>query len=240
MFILPGGAWEAYGLPHAAFDKFTISREHDVLTESGLAILLRMMVRVAQGGLILMGLPCTTWVFISRRYYRRSWDVEGCSYNAETLKHNAIAHITAYLYKTAIQLGCRAVIENPLTSIVWRFRPIAEALNRTVHYRCQLCMSSFLNQSSSKPVVFIGTPPWLPRLEQISKARRKFAKPKMPQHGKCQIKYSGDRKHVKGRARDLEASEVYTLQLGCVMAMLSTQSSVDDCLTYLRQERHFY
>ncbi len=60
------------GMLSFAYDVTINANLHNILSDVGLTSLLSSLLRVKPGGVVWLGPPCSTWVWISRATYRRS------------------------------------------------------------------------------------------------------------------------------------------------------------------------
>ena len=87
-----------------------------------------------------------------------------------------LADITLEPAWLAFCLGLHVVIEQPLTSCLFNYPPMAKIVSKIALRRISVYLDGF-GADSSKPLQLYGTVPWLPKLEHISKWRHQFAQP---------------------------------------------------------------
>ena len=118
------------GLPILARDtKF--SRNLNNLTGIGMMATLQGLRTLCQGGLAWFGIPCSSCVYMSRGSTRRSrLNARGCRSYASVRQANAIARRDCYLVHYVEQKGAFWCLDNPVSSLVWLYKPVADMLRR--------------------------------------------------------------------------------------------------------------
>ncbi len=206
------------GMNFAGIDKFT--REavlHDVLSDVGLKHLIFSMCRCKQRGLVWIGMPCSSFVFVGRANSGRSaWLPAGDTDKEYTRLHNALAELAYNVALLAFYLGLVYVIEQPVTSCLFDWLPMVRALARTEAKRSLVHMSAF-GGLSRKTMCLWGTAPWLSVLEEYSRMgfgqRRGEAEELVTQ----KIRADGS-KCITGKRKALKESGAYTELFGEVVA----------------------
>ena len=64
-------AFHGEGLSCFSFD-LANSKEQDILSADGLQLLMLMLLQVSMGGLVWLGVPCCSWVWLSRKQSKRT------------------------------------------------------------------------------------------------------------------------------------------------------------------------
>ena len=94
--------------------------DQDVLTPAGLAKTISFLCRVKTRGLLWLGIPCSSWVFVGRANAQRYFfHPEGNTNNEYTSRHNQLAEVGMNLAWLAYCLGVFFVIEQPSTSVLF-------------------------------------------------------------------------------------------------------------------------
>ena len=136
-----------------AYDKLH-DNTHDLLTDEGLSIAVQWLLCIIRpGGLLWMGIPCSTWITLSRASTGRSNFLPlGVEPQSELVRqHNRLVELCCYLALTATALGIDYVVEQPRTSILFYadFRKLGDSghmhnvLQRTSAKRVSVAMKSF-------------------------------------------------------------------------------------------------
>eukprot|EP00969_Alexandrium_andersonii_P157857 6976441-Alexandrium_andersonii.AAC.1 len=124
--------------PFLTFEKLNSDAEN-IMTASGLNLLLQRLCRIQAKGVLWCGTPCKSWVILSRAWTRRSIHQPAGPSSAFTSpalrayldEHNYIATVTSYLLTSAWCMGLYYVVGQPQSLILFRFPPMAKALAQT-------------------------------------------------------------------------------------------------------------
>ena len=120
------------GLACEEFEKLRGGVENDVLTPSGSDHLLGLLCRVSAKGVVWLGPPCSTWVWIARSHTKRnSADVNGDTSREDVQHANATAKFVGMFMRLCHRLKVWYVVEQPKGSLLWQFESVAEALQAT-------------------------------------------------------------------------------------------------------------
>jgi hypothetical protein len=122
--------------------------------------------------------------------------------------HNDIAICAAWLAGLAVALGLVFVFEQPLTSLLWLYDPIAEMLFRHGARQAMVALKAFGAQSL-KPLHLKGTAPWLEELAADAKWRLPYAAPSSSSLYTQTFDADGRRLWVSGNSRELANSGKY-------------------------------
>ena len=208
------GAWEKFEILENA--------KHNLLLDSGLEILLGLVLRIGKGGLLWMGTPCKSWVIMSRSFTQRSLShPEGppahlCKTprQAKYLKeHNLLADRSALLAKLAYVLNIYYVIEQPQSSILFRYPPLAKVLDETSATAIAFRMGDF-GGDSPKPLRLLGTAGvWIQTFSKVSKYRQSLHL-KSPSKRLTVCKDG----QFTGISSEMRASSGYTPSMGTALA----------------------
>ncbi len=204
----------------------------DLMTKDGLLCLIHKLLRLREGGLLNIAIPCGCWVWISRGRHKRTLYAPAGRPGQQSkwvFDNNNLASVVSYIILTAVAFGIHIMVENPKTSVIWRFFPIAGALGRVRARRVCISMGSF-NGASEKHLIINGTPDWLLNLAWVSKSPKPSLKNKAYL---CDITTQGGRTKVKGKPKCLMQSAMYTYEYGVVCGMLLRGDSRDDVAKWL-------
>lgn len=135
-----------------------------------------------------------------------------------TAMHNKIGKFVGNAIALICSLGCFFVVEQPSSSLLFEFAPVAAALSATSAQRYAVCLGSFGGETW-KPLALVGTVPWLPLLvahQQFLRARNIFPAPResLAHH---------ENGRVTGRGRELQLSQVYPPEFCRACAYLLAQ-----------------
>lgn len=202
------------------------SPEQDISKTSGLHVLLVMVLRIRLGGLLWLGTPCQSWVALSRSFTQRSQlQVAGPGRQYTTAgqqryldHHNRIADITALLARTAHELGIFFVIEQPVSSLLFKYEAVFRVLAAARASTVAFTMSTFQGESP-KPLLLKGTGPFLQIFREVVLERRRMSTSRPEKRLADVSTQCNGRKIFTGRACDLKASSGYTPCMGVAMAL---------------------
>ena len=210
-------------VPRIAFETIEVEdgADQDVLTPAGLAKTISFLCRVKTRGLLWLGIPCSSWVFVGRSNAQRYFfHPEGNTNNEYTSRHNQIAEVGMNLAWLAYCLGVFFVIEQPEQSVLFSWWPMQLTLFRCGCNRVSITLDSF-GAPSQKSLVLHGTAPWLEDVQDASRSLR-------PQNrGKRQTLVH--RKTIKlgiritGKVKSLKKSEEYPPRFGDLIGQLQSK-----------------
>jgi len=131
---------------------------HDCLTHIGLAHWLSDLLLAAPGALIWLGTQCSSFVLMCKAIAKRE---EANHWMGDTNRQfvrdgNVQMQITSLIYLMASCLGCCPVIEQPISSVLAKLRPLATVLSFTKSVRTVTYMGAF-NGNSPKPLQLLHT-----------------------------------------------------------------------------------
>ena len=94
---------------------------HDILTVTGIAAAVRMVLAVMPGGVAWFGVPCSTFVWMARGHTKRSYlNPLGDGTRVDVSRANAIARIVTMLCRVLSMRGVFFVMEQPSGSLLWQ------------------------------------------------------------------------------------------------------------------------
>lgn len=154
----------ARGFVAMPFDK-RIRAEENILDHYGFQLALQYTLRLQEGGLLWAGVECSTWVFMSRATFLRSAKCpQGDTGNYHVRLANTMAERTALLCHIAAARGCKIVIENPLSSLLWKYEPMATLVQRLGLQRTLAHLGSY-GAPTAKPVLLYSNWPAAQKLK---------------------------------------------------------------------------
>lgn len=161
-----------HGIAASGYDMANDNIYENCLTLEGVQFFLMMLVRVAAGGVVWLGPPCCSWIWLTRSKSKRTGDhPEGNIEDKWVQQHNCIAEFVAKVIVTCHQRGIYWVIEQPLSSVLFRFGPIAEAIASTGGRSVSVRLGDF-GAETTKPLRLVGTAPWLDGLPAVGEKLR--------------------------------------------------------------------
>lgn len=115
----------------AFFLDISLNPEHDILSDAGVILLIRMLASVVVGGVVWWGIPCQTWVWMARGHTLRSAAcVRGDTRRVDVRDANRIVQRCVSLLEFLVLRGVYYIIEQPSTSLVWRYLPMRRHLRK--------------------------------------------------------------------------------------------------------------
>ena len=210
----------AAGLARQGLSCKTIELEdgQDITTESGQELAISYLCRCQQNSLVWFGTVCSSWVFVGRSNGGRyTWWPTGDTTRPYTKAHNMLADITVDLAWLAFCLGLLVVIEQPLTSCLFDYPPMAKVVAKMALERISVHLDGF-GSTSMKPLQLYGTVPWLSKLQHFSKWRHQFAQPTRTLTTQKTNALGGT--CVTGKSKALKESSAYPEQFGRLIGEL--------------------
>ena len=202
------------GFIGAAMD-LRVNPNHDLMTQAGFLVTLKLLSRIRPGGLFWAAPPCSSWVFLNmgtsgRRAYREAgaWET-----NAKIKCQNALAARVAALCFLASTRGVWWLVEQPSSSLMFGYLPwacVAEGLRPSV---IRTHMGAF-GGPTAKLTLIAGTAPFLQDLKR-SLSPEDSARIEELQI-RTAIKAGGGGVHG---SKDLKATQSYPLQFGTAVAV---------------------
>ena len=107
------------------------SRHLDWLSTLGFLITLQGLRHMARGGLAWFAPPCSSWIWLSRGSTRRSaLNPRGARRYRKVREANKLCRRLIYLLEYLVAKGVFFAIEQPVTSLMWLYRPLRRSLKR--------------------------------------------------------------------------------------------------------------
>ena len=161
---------EAASLRCGTFD-ILHAADQDCTQQSGRDLVLSMLEGTRRGGLVWLAPPCSSWIFLSRSKSQRTKQrPQGNHLDPWVKHHNCIADFVATVLMRCQELGLDYVIEQPSSSLLYDYPPIKHAVTVSAGRRVHLTLGSY-GAESLKPLVLVGTTPWVEDLRPHSRKR---------------------------------------------------------------------
>ena len=113
------------------FMDIALSSKHNVLTDTGKITLVQYLLTVLPYGCVWFGLPCATWVWISRGHTLLSAKrVAGDTLREDVRGANAMVAFCCRLWDLLVLRHVYYIVEQPATSIVWKYAPFQRHVRR--------------------------------------------------------------------------------------------------------------
>ncbi len=184
----------------------------DILSERGFRIAMERASRVRRGGLIVAGPPCSLWTFMSSSVHKRTAENPGGDSTHRGVRmSNLLVSNLVVLLRHAHARGVHWVVEQPMTSRMWSFSPMATLISTCRAARVSTYMGAF-NHRQCKPSVLMGT---LPTLESLGRTLSDV--PAAVRRASGQPAVLGYKRDAKGRVtgnKYLHQSAAYTVEFG--------------------------
>ena len=172
----------------------------------GMALALLLVLHVMAKGLLWIGFPCTTMVWIARAVMMRTSDnPEGNCLRKDVRDANFMAWYCAKLMVLSAMRNVYYIIEQPASSKLWELNPMvwAKAITNSDNVHGDL---GAWGHQMAKPSSFEGTAPYLHHLNRTLKKAQKALKDSTDSYS-VRISSTG-KKQVNGKPA-LKASEHY-------------------------------
>ena len=201
------------GMRAQGFDKLHDPKD-DITTPTGFRRAVTLVMRLAAGGLLWLAPVCSSWVFMNSSNCRRTAanGYKGNEKYKPVQLGNIMAEATAFLVLLAYRRCCTAAVENPIQSVIFKYKPlqlVAEALQmvRTITYRCAFCDAPY-GARMLKGYRFLAIGEWIKWTAERCRCPGRV-------HKKLVVmRNSGGRRRVTGIKVRLTASGAYPLALG--------------------------
>ena len=243
LFAGLGELSKAFGEVVGTFIPYAILNDEseDVLNSQGLYAFLILVLRIRRNGVLWMGTPCKSWVCLSRPFTQRSMIRPGGPKRSLTTnkqqkyldEHNALGILTGLLMKLAHSLGIQYVVEQPMSSLLFQFEPVLNALATTQAMGIAFQMSTFQG-TSPKPLRLKGTASFLRVFDAVAKARCK-AVAKAKDRLTTMVRRKDGTKSFTGKQASLTESSGYTRSFGMALALGYSGRSAEQTLSDLHQ-----
>lgn len=220
--MLDAGA-KFFGLRSMPVDVL-LHQRMNLLTNMGLMSLFAIVRRLRPHATAWFAVPCGSWIFMSRGSTHRSyWRAGGNTSYEKVADANRLCRRVCYLLTYLAKKKVNWVLENPSTSLLFRYKPLRKLLRKFKCINVNVCLGCF-GADTQKLVTLVGNAPWLRRLSrQLTSARRKqlkrvrtFLKLQTTRNYTCNR--TGRAKCAGGK--DLKATQVYPGTLGLLVGKL--------------------
>ena len=186
-------------------------------------LLLQGLLRVTEGGLVWLGVPCQSWVCLSRSYTSRSSvqpqgpppPFAGQRQREYLARHNKIAERVALVLQTCTLLRLQWVIGQPLSPLRLSYKAIAQEVRKVGVVSVCIRMDN-LRGDSPKPLLLKGTARFLATLQEVSKLLSGLAAPQ-----RLVVEWTSAQgvKQFTGKKKALKKSSAYTFAFGAAVAL---------------------
>lgn len=165
-------ALNEHGIASLGYDITNDEIYENCLTLEGVQFFLMMLVRVAVGGVVWLGPPCCSWIWLTRSKSKRTRSQpEGNVHDPWVRQHNCIADFVAKVILVCHERGIYFIIEQPLSSVLFHYAPIAEAIAIAGGRSVSVRLGDF-GAETTKPLRLVGTAPWLDGLPAVGEKLR--------------------------------------------------------------------
>ena len=184
--------------------------KNDCLHPAGLRHWILLMLRCAPGALIILGPPCSFWIWLTRSVSGRSQsNPAGDTTSAWVRQGNAIGKFVANTLQLAHHLKLFYFVEQPASSLLGEFEPMKASLKATGAFNVRWQMGAF-GASSTKPQIGWTNAPWYAEFASFArvaaKRRREEEGAKEPSNLSVKDNVDGS---VTGNPHALESSAEY-------------------------------
>ena len=143
------------------FEKLDDDVGEDILTDWGISHLVWMVLRVKRGGLVFLGPPCKSWIFLTCPATGRTKLNPAGRWSSKIARlGNKIADMVSRVIMLCTALGIFWIIEQPMRSLMHKFQPIHDVNTLLDVVRTSFPMAAF-GHHAFKQTVLWGTTPWL-------------------------------------------------------------------------------
>lgn len=188
----------------------------NLLTDAGMAAAILLCLSLVVGGTAWFGVPCSTFVFMSRGHTKRSrMKPKGNVKRQDVRQANLIVERVSFLIKILAKRKVHWIMEQPLNSLLWYMPAIKKArrdyqVNKLKWQRRFLWLGHY-GHSLSKPTELVGV---FPGLDTAWPTQRPPKRDASSAYSQWQDKQG--RKRVAGKA-GLKATEHYPAKF-CIAA----------------------
>lgn len=160
------------GMQCASFEIADDPVMQNCLSNEGVVYWIDLLTSIDGQGLVWIGPPCASWIWIARSSFGRSQgNTLGDLSNPHTVMHNRIAEFVALTMRTAHTLNLIVVMEQPLSSIMPEHPAVGAAL-RDVNCEKQAIRLGDVGSPSQKPLQLWTSAPWIGSLQTLAAEAR--------------------------------------------------------------------
>ena len=162
------------GLNAIAMDK-TYGDHMDILTPKGLALIILMILRIKENGLVTAGPQCSSWVWICRKVTQRSkQNPLGNTANASVRDGNHMNKSMALICLLCLKLKVKWLIEQPRTSLFFE-TPLMRSVTDTIPNvtTASVSLGNF-GHMTRKSTLLVGTGPVIENIVATSNSEKKI------------------------------------------------------------------
>lgn len=196
----------------------------DLLTAIGFLTTLAAVRSLVCGGVYWAAPPCSTWIWLSRSTTGRSLTrPRGSRIWKKVRRANRLIRRLLYICEYLFQKKVHYVIENPVSSLVWSYRPMEEMLKRHNAFSVSVPLGAY-GGPLEKRVTLYTTCPWIQELGTTLDPTRRERLARIKSHFNIEIvkkhrdKVTGKVKVAGGR--HLASTAAYPIGLGLKVGSL--------------------
>ena len=205
------------------FETFEIhdTSDENILLKRGILNLFRKLLRVIKDGIVWFGVPCQSWIILSRSWTERSILIpESPERRFTTQKqwqyletHNKIADTVAMFIRTCKAFCINFVIEQPMSSLLFHYSSIEEQVRGLS--RVTFCMDDFCGKTP-KPLALVGDAPLLTTFKKVVQLRKGIGRA----NDRLTVRKTGTTgsSNFTGQRQKLKESSGYTYSFGVAIA----------------------
>ena len=191
----------------------------NLLTDAGFAAAIHLCLSLVVGGTAWFGVPCSTFVFMSRGHTKRTRTLPKGNLKRQDVRHaNLIVERVAFLIKILAKRRVYWIMEQPLNSLLWYMPAIKKARRNckvgALKWQRRFLWLGHYGHSMHKPTELVGVFPGLDAAWPTQRPPKRDAS-----SAYSQWRNKEGRKRVAGKA-GLKASEHYPAKFCSVTAKL--------------------
>lgn len=224
------------GFVGGAFDKVTRHKSEDLVSLPGMLHVVRQIARVRRGGYVWSGIPCCTFVWMSRTHTQRYCaDPLGNTSRKDVRRANIMGRHQSYIFSFCVLLGIKCLLEQPGSSLFIRL-PCIEDVMRTLGLRKMYTWLSAFGHELPKPTYLVHNLPthiiehFLRRRCTLKSAKKKLANKIRDKYYKKIPSKSSDRVWTTGQ-KGLKGSENYPEEFCESAALMAVYTRMRDTET---------
>ena len=187
----------------------------DILSPQGFALALSCVLRIAPGGILWVGVVCSSWVFMCRHTTGRTHiDILGNEDREGVLLANRMVSRVLLLVRLAVSLGIIVLLEQPLSSIMYLHPRFQAWLDECAVFSCVLSLGYFGGETQKTVKLWSNCD----CIQQLASARVRRWLPRSVSTFKSYQNELGESKVDGGEG--LKQSETYPVLFGAAVAFM--------------------
>ncbi len=212
----------ALGLRSDWFDSDLGGESMNLLTVVGFANAVSMCLRLQRGAVCWLGVPCSSFVFLSRGHTRRTQKKPlGNVARRDVAPANALAECVAFLIRLLVRRHVFFIVEQPASSLLWKLPALAAVVAddlRIGDHRMQrrFVWQGHFGHSGWKPTTSLGLFPELHTTPLLCSRRPPVRS--VPSPAWTSWRDARKRKRVRGQGAALTATGHYPKRFCAVVA----------------------